>query len=214
MKKAQKTMYRSVSVDADHPLSQSLSKCRRYAKAYVHRLVLYEKIGPGEHACHWCSKLISWDNKRGPLRLMADHVDGDKWNNTPDNLVPACWRCNGRRAVQPNFLTHCKNGHEWTPENTYIRPDGDGRQCIACNGLRSNQRYHTKRRAAGFERKKLWREIVPEDVLRRLYVDERKPIDIICKELDTCVFTVYKAIKGYSIPRRRDELANRTYVQM
>jgi hypothetical protein len=29
--------------------------------------------------------------------------------------------------------THCKNGHEFTPENTYIRPDNGGRQCRACN---------------------------------------------------------------------------------
>lgn len=28
--------------------------------------------------------------------------------------------------------THCKNGHAFTPENTYIRPDTGSQQCKAC----------------------------------------------------------------------------------
>ena len=32
--------------------------------------------------------------------------------------------------------THCRRGHEWTEENTYLRPDGDGRQCRACIEIR------------------------------------------------------------------------------
>jgi hypothetical protein len=53
--------------------------------------------------------------------------------------------------------THCKYGHEYTPENTWTKPDGTGRACRACNRasqqkqrsndperLRANQRasYH------------------------------------------------------------------------
>lgn len=31
--------------------------------------------------------------------------------------------------------THCVNGHEYTPENTYYRKDGKGRCCRVCRKL-------------------------------------------------------------------------------
>jgi hypothetical protein len=42
------------------------------------------------------------------------------------------------------MLTHCRAGHEFTPENTYVRPDRR-RECIACKRLRDGAR----KRAAG-----------------------------------------------------------------
>lgn len=33
--------------------------------------------------------------------------------------------------------THCNRGHEFTPQNTYERPDGKGRSCIKCQGVRA-----------------------------------------------------------------------------
>jgi hypothetical protein len=66
--------------------------------AYKHRVVLWDKIGPGEHPCHWCATPIWWDLPRGSVaRLTADHVDWDKENNEPENLVPACLPCNSVR---------------------------------------------------------------------------------------------------------------------
>lgn len=62
-----------------------------------HRQVLYDKIGPGEHPCHWCGKLLAWGGKGG---IHADHVDEDVSNNDPANLVASCLRCNwGRNRV-------------------------------------------------------------------------------------------------------------------
>lgn len=43
----------------------------------------------------------------------------------------------GRGANRFTRATHCVNGHEFTPENTYHRPHG-GRSCRAC----ANVRYH------------------------------------------------------------------------
>lgn len=65
-----------------------------------HRKVLYEKIGPGPHRCHWewCGHRELnwlWDY---PNRLEADHLDHDRTNNSPENLVPCCRSCNAKRA--------------------------------------------------------------------------------------------------------------------
>lgn len=35
-------------------------------------------------------------------------------------------------AEQRRSATHCKRGHEFTPENTYRRPNGGRRQCRTC----------------------------------------------------------------------------------
>lgn len=96
-----------------------------------HRLVLYNEIGPGSHTCHWCGRALLWLGS-GIGRLVADHLDGDTWNNAPTNLVPSCRRCNQTRAYNPMFLTHCPRGHEYTVKNSYVRPDGGGRMCRTC----------------------------------------------------------------------------------
>jgi hypothetical protein len=45
--------------------------------------------------------------------------------------------------------THCKNGHEFTPENTwlYSRPGKQGRKCRACS-IEYSRNYHKARKAA------------------------------------------------------------------
>lgn len=83
----------------------------------VSRIVLYEKIGPGDHACHWCGKRVRWNPGGGlkPGSLIADHLDFDATNDSTDNIVPTCNMCNrhrlatGRRApIQDGelFLTN------------------------------------------------------------------------------------------------------------
>lgn len=46
--------------------------------------------------------------------------------------------------------THCKNGHEFTPENTYVRPDG-ARICFICK--------RAANRKVGARRRQLLREL-------------------------------------------------------
>src|SRR5260221_1785716 len=67
----------------DHPLA------RKRQIAYVHRIVLYDAIGVGVHACHWCGRELVW-NARGLRSLVFDHLDVVTWINTPGKLVPAC----------------------------------------------------------------------------------------------------------------------------
>lgn len=73
----------------EHPLS-------RGGQLEEHRKVLYDKIGPGPHYCHWdCGKLLEWGGIRG---ICSDHLDGDTLNNDPENLVPSCVVCNRQRG--------------------------------------------------------------------------------------------------------------------
>lgn len=73
-----------------HPLAMA------NGQAYLHRLALYTRLGPGSHPCHWCGTTITW-RARGEQALTADHVNHDTHDNTPGNLVPACRRCNSSR---------------------------------------------------------------------------------------------------------------------
>ena len=60
-----------------------------------HRLVLYEKIGPGQHPCNYCGETVEWKVGQHTQRgnLIAEHVDGDTTNNDPENLRHLCQRC-------------------------------------------------------------------------------------------------------------------------
>jgi len=77
----------------DHPLADSRGI------VYVHRMVLFDKIGPGWHPCHWCGAIVTWRKGLAPDTLTADHVDFDPSNNDPANLVPSCNLCNSQRRV-------------------------------------------------------------------------------------------------------------------
>lgn len=80
--------------DPHHPLVQG----KRDNFAAEHRKVLYDKIGPGSHPCWQCGVLVEWGST-----LTADHVDFDRLNNVPGNLMPACRPCNSTRHA-PDIL--------------------------------------------------------------------------------------------------------------
>lgn len=82
------------------------------------RLVLYEKIGPGPHPCHWCGRLVNWGIGITVDGLLADHLDWNHQNDAPENIVPSCNNCNTRRAapgrqgaIQPEEMTVKVNGN-------------------------------------------------------------------------------------------------------
>lgn len=70
---------------------------------YEHRRVLYDAIGEGPHACHWCQAEVKWARQSGrgcpKGNLVPDHLNGHKTDNRIENLVPACNRCNSRRGL-------------------------------------------------------------------------------------------------------------------
>lgn len=87
-----------VRYEPGHPLAFN-------AKGQVseHRAVLWAKIGPGEHPCHWCGTTVQWcfgrrQGSRPADELNTDHVNSDRRDNRPENLVPSCFRCNVKRS--------------------------------------------------------------------------------------------------------------------
>lgn len=70
--------------------------------------------------------------------LLVRHLDGNPLNNVPSNLAWGTVSDNMFDAVRHGDhanarKTHCKYGHEFTPENTYIEAYGS-RRCRACRG--------------------------------------------------------------------------------
>lgn len=85
--------YRTVAAKG-HPLAMA------NGRAYEHRVVLYDAIGAGPHACHWCGDMVEWVGKCQPHELQPDHLNDDGADNRPENLVPACRTCNTTRGCQ------------------------------------------------------------------------------------------------------------------
>lgn len=87
----------------------------------VHRLVAMAFHGdpPNEsaHACHYDGDATN------------NRVDNIRWD-TPKGNADDMRRHNRHRNGRK---THCKNGHEFTPENTYVQPSKPGaRRCLTC----------------------------------------------------------------------------------
>ena len=61
--------------------------------------------------------------------FVVHHKDGNKRNNTSENLE---LMLRGDHTSLHHITAVCSKGHIRTPENTYVRPDGRGRQCIVC----------------------------------------------------------------------------------
>ena len=91
-----------------------------------------------------------------PAGLEVRHKDGDKKNNTAENLEYGTSSENTIDAVKHGThnnarKTHCKRGHAFTPGNTEVVPLKGGesyaRRCIECHRMQARG-YQAKKRAA------------------------------------------------------------------
>lgn len=87
----------------------------------------------------------------GGVRVDICHNDNDPTNNAVTNLRYDTHRNNQRQMATDGRgfagKTHCKRGHEFTPENTWQHKSGDrkpGRVCRACHHLRIARRKNER----------------------------------------------------------------------
>lgn len=71
-----------------------------------------------------------------PPGLTLDHLCRNKVCVNPDHLDPVPGRVNTLRARA--LITHCKQGHEFTEENTYVWTNG-WRKCRVCMRVSSQR---------------------------------------------------------------------------
>lgn len=78
-----------------------------------------------------------------PEGLELDHLCRNKICVNPTHLEPVPHRLNVMRSdgITAKYAraTHCKHGHEFTPENTYIPPSGQ-RCCRTCRSHQNRRR--------------------------------------------------------------------------
>lgn len=83
-----------VVTDRNHPLAF------KNGRVYKHRKVLFDQVGGngGRLPCFWCGKPLDWFGFEFE-KLMVDHLNHDRHNNEPTNLVPSCNSCNAGRMI-------------------------------------------------------------------------------------------------------------------
>lgn len=138
---------------------------RGASKVYAHRYAYELLVGPiptGSEIDHLCrtrhcvnpehlEPVTHAENMRRGEGFAGRNVRKETCpNGHPlDGVLPNghrfCSTCRPRRGKGQLIKTHCKHGHEFTPENTYLDPAGKGRACQPCR-LRRTRESNERRR--------------------------------------------------------------------
>lgn len=122
----------------------------------------YGKLATGGKRAGWAlAHRVAWEIYRGPIPkgLTIDHLCRVRHCVNPDHLEPVTMRVNLHRGEgMRGSQTHCKHGHEFTPENTYIRADGVSRACRICARERDRKRWAKRRATENPKRRERWKQ--------------------------------------------------------
>ncbi len=83
-----------------------------------------------------------------PDDLELDHLCRVRACVNPGHLEPVTHAENMRRGIRAT-QTHCTNGHEFTQDNTYVKPTVGTRACKQCQRDRQRRYYQERCAAAG-----------------------------------------------------------------
>ena len=88
---------------------------------------------------------VSFEAARGPVPagLELDHICRVTECVNPEHLEPVTHAENIRRGWAVCAVTHCKRGHEFTPENTYVYATGS-RSCVTCRKQAARARVRVR----------------------------------------------------------------------
>jgi hypothetical protein len=106
-----------------------------------------------KYCCVFCGgKANEWAYDGTDESELNGFVTDNKWPVTysvwPEFYMPLCHPCHRKMDASARALrrTHCVNGHEMTPENTYTRPSKpNNRECVTCRAESSKLRYASKK---------------------------------------------------------------------
>lgn len=120
------------------------------------------RIGDREFLAHRAAYLLYV----GPIPegLTLDHLCRTPRCVNPEHLEPVTQRENNLRGTGASAVnavkTHCLRGHEFTSENTYVRPGGQ-RMCRVCRRIREREHY-AEHGGEVIAAQKAWRLANPE----------------------------------------------------
>lgn len=135
-------------INKDGPEHPTLGKCWIWTGA---------KLSFGYGHLSWKGKFrvahhVAYELLIGPVPpdLETDHLCRTPACVNPAHLEPVTHRVNVLRGVSPFAKrarqTHCKRGHEFTPENTYIHKSLGVRVCRACHRQQVAEKQKRKRK--------------------------------------------------------------------
>lgn len=126
---------------ADYRLTNGERTCWEWKRSLSTGYGQIHVVGQGKRVY---AHRVVWEMLNGPVPegKELDHLCRNRCCINPAHLEPVTHSLNVRRSFTPPAVnakkTHCKRGHEFTPENVYSKPDG-GRVCRRCELERSRR---------------------------------------------------------------------------